>query len=218
MKGKVQATVDTYEHRKCEKDVVEQIETNPCVKLMLVALASSGCPVQLSRHISCEPCFGKMKGGFDSKNNQVVICEDSRHLSSSSFVSVLAHELLHAFDHCVSRVDWEDPKHLACAEIRAANLTHCSPGQAAFRDSPVIRGIKAGHRQCVFDKALRSVSTIRPNDSKESSIEILKSVFEGCYNYVAPFHHRRPPYDKKDCEDSLKIWMKDREKREFDVN
>lgn len=133
--------IDSYEHRSCEAKVVKEIETNPCVKLMLIALAKSGCPVQLTRHVSCEPCHGRMRGGFDSKNNQIVLCEDS--LLSSSFGRVLSHELLHAFDHCTRRVDWVDPSHLACAEVRAANLTDCSPTQAVFRDFPGSpRGLK----------------------------------------------------------------------------
>ena len=54
--------IDSYEHRSCEAKVVKEIETNPCVKLMLIALAKSGCPVQLTRHVSCEPCHGRMRG------------------------------------------------------------------------------------------------------------------------------------------------------------
>lgn len=197
--------IDSYEHRSCEAKVVKEIETNPCVKLMLIALAKSGCPVQLTRHVSCEPCHGRMRGGFDSKNNQIVLCEDS--LLSSSFGRVLSHELLHAFDHCTRRVDWVDPSHLACAEVRAANLTDCSPTQAVFRDFPGSpRGLKAGHRQCVLDKASRSVSTIRPEDSRETVKERVEGVFESCYEDLAPFHHRRPPFDQSDCQDAFDKW------------
>lgn len=35
----------------------------------------------------------------------------------------LTHELVHSYDHCRAHVDWNDLKHLACSEIRAANLS-----------------------------------------------------------------------------------------------
>lgn len=35
----------------------------------------------------------------------------------------LTHELVHSYDHCRAHVDWNDLTHLACSEIRAANLS-----------------------------------------------------------------------------------------------
>jgi len=39
---------------------------------------------------------------------------------------VLTHEMIHMFDACRHEMDFKDMHHLACTEIRAANLTHCS--------------------------------------------------------------------------------------------
>ena len=39
---------------------------------------------------------------------------------------VLAHEMIHMFDFCRHHLDFKDIHHLACTEIRAANLAHCS--------------------------------------------------------------------------------------------
>lgn len=39
---------------------------------------------------------------------------------------VLTHEMIHMFDYCRHKLDFKDVKHLACTEIRAANLAHCS--------------------------------------------------------------------------------------------
>jgi hypothetical protein len=33
---------------------------------------------------------------------------------------VITHELIHALDHCRGKVNFSDPRHLACTEIRAA--------------------------------------------------------------------------------------------------
>lgn len=205
----------TYDHRQCEANVIAEIRTNPCVQLMLLALEASGCPVKLRRHISCEPCAGTLKGGFDSKNNQVLICEN-RRLSSAEVGRTLTHELVHAYDHCTREVDWEDARHLACAEIRAANLTDCSPLRAVFRHfPPTIRALKGGHRSCVEDKAVGSVAAVlrRQNPTKDSTGEVgdhvrdvVTSVFEVCYEDVRPFPRRRPPYDRNDCRDALKMF------------
>lgn len=39
---------------------------------------------------------------------------------------VLTHEMIHMFDYCRNDLDFKNIDHLACTEIRAANLTHCS--------------------------------------------------------------------------------------------
>jgi len=197
----------TYDHRECETNVLAAIQSNPCVQLMLLAMESSGCPVKLRRHISCEPCKGTLKGGFDSKNNQVLICENAR-LSLGEVGRVLTHELVHAYDHCTGHVDWNDATHLACTEIRAANLTDCTPIRAFFRNFPLaVRWIKAGHKDCVMDKAVRSVSSVRRSDDVDEVRKVVQSVFATCYNDVRPFPRRRPPFDKRDCKEALRAFV-----------
>jgi Peptidase M76 family. len=39
---------------------------------------------------------------------------------------VLTHEMIHMFDYCRNNLDFKNIDHLACTEIRAANLAHCS--------------------------------------------------------------------------------------------
>lgn len=39
---------------------------------------------------------------------------------------ILVHEMIHMFDACKHQLDLKNIHHLACTEIRAANLTHCS--------------------------------------------------------------------------------------------
>lgn len=46
--------------------------------------------------------------------------------------SVLIHEMIHMFDFCVREMDFKNIDHLACSEIRAANLTYCSYLSAFF--------------------------------------------------------------------------------------
>ena len=53
---------------------------------------------------------------YDLEHNQVVIC--SQKCSTLDKVStILSHELVHMYDHCVAKVDWNDIYHLACSEV-----------------------------------------------------------------------------------------------------
>jgi len=56
--------------------------------------------------------------------NQVVICQNTA-TSEGTIQGVLTHELIHMFDSCTRKLDFRNIEHLACTEIRAANLTHC---------------------------------------------------------------------------------------------
>lgn len=57
--------------------------------------------------------------------NQIIICQNTA--KSSDFVQrILTHEMIHMFDYCSNYLDFNNLEHLACTEIRAANLAHCS--------------------------------------------------------------------------------------------
>lgn len=46
--------------------------------------------------------------------------------STGMVQGILVHEMIHMFDACRHELDFKNVHHLACTEIRAANLTHCS--------------------------------------------------------------------------------------------
>lgn len=43
---------------------------------MMGALKSSGCEIDIRRHISCEVCDYSVSGGYDPILNQVVVCQN----------------------------------------------------------------------------------------------------------------------------------------------
>lgn len=82
-------------------------------------------PIDLRRHISCEICDESVTGGYDPEMNQIVVCQNTS--KNRGFVQgVLTHEMIHMFDYCTNKLDFKNVEHLACTEIRAANLAHCS--------------------------------------------------------------------------------------------
>ncbi|KAH0616631.1 hypothetical protein JD844_027892 [Phrynosoma platyrhinos] len=168
---------------------------DPYAKLLLDAMKNSGCTVFRDRHFSCEDCDGCVSGGFDSSTSQIVLCQNNIHYQSH-MNRVVTHELIHAFDHCRAHVDWfNNVKHLACSEIRAANLSgDCSLLSEMTRFK---FGLKQHHQTCVRDRAVRSILAVRKL-SKEMAEKAVDDVFESCFNDHEPFG--RVPHSKSDAK------------------
>lgn len=50
------------------------------------------------------------------------------------------------FDYCRHNLDLTDIKHLACTEIRAANLAHCSYMSSVVEGSVALGNVKEQHQ------------------------------------------------------------------------
>ncbi|GAB6032180.1 hypothetical protein CHUAL_010828 [Chamberlinius hualienensis] len=179
---------DNLDKIKCERKVYNCIQKSPLVKLMLSALKSSGCEVDIGRHITCESCEIPVTGGYDPEYNQIVICHNTVK-TEGLLQGVLTHELIHMFDFCRADIDFKNLKHLACTEIRAANLTHCSFITAALEGHASPFNIAGRHAECVKDKAVKSMVAVRKISAVEARA-IVDSVFDKCYNDLEPIGRR----------------------------
>ncbi|MEE6480736.1 hypothetical protein FKM82_012658 [Ascaphus truei] len=132
-KGLLAKSLFTFNH-KCQVMLRIALDTSPYAKLLMDAMKQSGCTVYKDRHFSCEECDGSVSGGFDAATSEIVLCQNNIH-QQSHMNRVVTHELIHAFDHCRAHVDWfNSVRHLACSEIRAANLSgDCSLGNELTR-------------------------------------------------------------------------------------
>ncbi|XP_062838592.1 mitochondrial inner membrane protease ATP23 homolog isoform X3 [Anolis carolinensis] len=162
-------------------------------------MKNSGCTVFKDRHFSCEDCDACVSGGFDSSTSQIVLCQNNIHYQSH-MDRVVTHELIHAFDHCRAHVDWfNNMKHLACSEIRAANLSgDCTLLNEMSRFN---FGLKQHHQACVRYRAVRSILAVR-KVSKEMAEKTVDEVFESCFNDHEPFG--RVPHSKSDAKHAYK--------------
>ncbi|XP_005733140.1 mitochondrial inner membrane protease ATP23 homolog [Pundamilia nyererei] len=187
---------------KCRVMLQFAVETSPYAKLLLSAMKSSGCKVFKDRHFSCEDCDGTVSGGFDAASSQIVLCQNNIH-QQHHMNRVVTHELIHAFDHCRAHVDWfNNFRHLACSEIRAANLS----GDCSFTNE-VARfnfGFKRHHQECVRGRALRSILAVRKISRAEAE-KIVDEVFDSCFNDHAPFG--RIPHSKGDADFAYRDYM-----------
>ncbi|XP_002740270.1 mitochondrial inner membrane protease ATP23 homolog [Saccoglossus kowalevskii] len=171
---------------------------NPYVKLLLQAMSQSGCEAFQDRHFACEQCSEVVNGGFDPSTSQIVLCQNNIK-TQSAMDRVITHELIHAFDHCRAKINWNDIRHLACTEIRAANLSgDCSFGMEHFgRFHRMQFGFVKHQQTCVKDRAIRSVLAVR--DTSEKLVkQAVDEVFDTCFNDLEPFH--KIPRSKSDAK------------------
>ncbi|KAG5324953.1 ATP23 protease, partial [Acromyrmex heyeri] len=190
---------ESIDKNRCEHNVYKCIKESPIIKLMMGALRSSGCEIDIRRHISCEVCNPIVTGGYDSQFNQIllicytlsiiiVICQNSAY-NENMVRGVLLHEMIHMFDYCRNKLDMKNIDHLACTEIRAANLGHCSFMSSLLQGDSSFINIKATHQNCVKHKARLSVMAVH-KVSKEVAEAAIERVFTKCYNDLEPIGRR----------------------------
>lgn len=110
---------------------------------MLNALDKTGCKVNLKRHFSCEICGDGVTGGYDARQNKIIICQN-RNKKDKQMYTTIAHELMHMFDYCRAEFDYRNLEHIACTEIRAASLFHCALGESLIDSSVYLFDIHKG--------------------------------------------------------------------------
>lgn len=120
--------MSSNEVTQCEERLVRVLRESSLAKLFISALTNAGCDITPHRHFVCENCSQAVDGGYDAKYNQIVICAN-KCKSDQKVKQILHHELVHMYDQCVVKLDLaNDIQHLACTEVRAANLIHCKFG------------------------------------------------------------------------------------------
>ncbi|XP_050420125.1 mitochondrial inner membrane protease ATP23 homolog [Adelges cooleyi] len=179
---------ENIEQVKCEGKVKHCLKNSPLVKIMLSALKKSGCEVNPSRHIACELCDTTVHGGYDPILNQVVICQNTA-ITKGTVQGVLTHELIHMFDYCTRKLDFRNIEHLACTEIRAANLTHCGIVSSMLEGHSSMFNFRKKHQDCVKYKATVSVLAVR-NVTYEEAKAAVEKVFDKCYADLEPIGRR----------------------------
>jgi inner membrane protease ATP23 len=137
------ANLEEYKHNTCEKwkaellnysqclvrfashpsfavfptsDRIRRIHLGPAVLFMLKHLQLSGCPVP-PENIICTPCSPIRTGGFIPAG-AIILCQ-SHFMNKKHMEDTLTHELVHMYDHCKFKVDWNNLRHHACSEVSA---------------------------------------------------------------------------------------------------
>ncbi|KAG8901397.1 Mitochondrial inner membrane protease atp23 [Tulasnella sp. 403] len=167
---------------RCEKWKDDLLKHSPAVVFMLKHLKAAGADVT-GDHIHCQPCHLTRAGGF-SPEHGILICQDGVW-SKSHMEDTLVHEMVHMFDHVKFKVDWDNLRHHACSEIRAANLSG---------DCKWTREVRRGfytfakqHEDCVRRRAILSVQSHHLCQDPTKAEKAVNEVWESCFKDTRPF-------------------------------
>jgi hypothetical protein len=111
MKEHLETPRNEKQHAACVAAINKLFENSPIIKFMNTELKKIGC----SPPIFSTPCYERRYGGFHPSMG-ILICENNIG-SVRRLESTLAHEMVHAFDHCRFEVDYNNLRHIACAEV-----------------------------------------------------------------------------------------------------
>lgn len=98
------------------------------------------------------------------------------------FKEAILHELIHYYDWCTVKIDWNNIKHVACSEIRAAHLS----GDCSLTNE-INRGRIGSFKSCVRRRALLSMTLKFPNIHALELGNEVDRVFDQCFADTAPF-------------------------------
>ncbi|CAF1425286.1 unnamed protein product [Rotaria magnacalcarata] len=171
--------------RNCYEQAHQCITKRESIQRLLQALSSRGCTFDFHRHLACETNGENLRGGFDRSTCQIILYPENLH-SSEEFCTIFEHELIHAYDYCRVNIDFNNPYHLACTEIRAASLSnHCSLfNHLSSSSRPFL--LKNQHSSCVKNRARESMEICTDLPRKKLD-EIIEHVFLRCYKDTEPF-------------------------------
>ena len=184
----------------CEKKVLRVFESSDELRLLTGAMKKFGCNFNILRHVVCEKC-NNCHGGFDPDTKQIIVCSN-RFMTKDMVMATIMHEMIHMFDYCRAKFDFNNLDHVACSEIRAANLTYCGLRDRLAHGGPGMFDLKKTHQFCVKDVAFQSVKAYSPETSDEETWKIIDRVFPGCYNDLEPFGRR--PTSPRDLKQSYR--------------
>ena len=155
------------------------------IRYLMDSLDKIGCPFNIMKHFSCEPCIIPSTGSFhptgDSHMNRVNVelqglndvnaenvsqglikCDPPIVLCSNFLPTerqveeTMIHELFHAYDFCRHKFNFEkDALQVACSEVRAANMSGDCRWTNEFMRGYV--AFKGHHQVCVKRRALLSL-------------------------------------------------------------
>ncbi|WCJ26255.1 Mitochondrial inner membrane protease atp23 [Euphorbia peplus] len=166
------------------EDRVRRGLQTPMAKFMREHLEKAGCGVSDS-FFKADNCRASISGHY-LPGQGIIVC--TNHLRFQDQVNqVIIHELIHAYDHCrAANLNWSNPAHQACSEIRANNLSGDCHFKREFLRGKITK-IKGHGQECVKRRATESV-TYNPNcKSASAAKEAVEAVWDECYNDTTPF-------------------------------
>jgi len=107
---------ETIDCKRCETQRDWLLQYSPIIRYMKDNINQLGGDIG-KENIRCKRCDVKQQGGFDPTYG-IKLCANYLD-SKNQMEDVMAHEMVHAYDHLRFKVDWYalDLKHVACTEV-----------------------------------------------------------------------------------------------------
>ena len=118
---------------------------------------------------------------------QIFVCADNA-TKSGLVHGVLLRNLIHMFDVCTRKVDFQNVQHLACMEVRKANLANCNYGLYLSRTDARF-AVKRQHEVCVRNTAVDFLVKTKFVERKVAETAV-DQVFSKCYADLEPVGRR----------------------------
>ncbi|EEY54858.1 metalloprotease family M76, putative [Phytophthora infestans T30-4] len=130
---------------------------------------------------------GNARAFFSAPPPTVVFCANRLH-SVREVEETMVHELIHAYDFTVRKMDITKSDILACSEIRSARESECYQKAKLLETVlPDVEFFKKSARwlnsRCVREHAVRSTSSMFPAEAHDE----VDKMFEQCYADLSPF-------------------------------
>ena len=132
----------------------------------------------------------------------IILLPERVHGGEKEIKELLAHELVHAYDHCVLKRDLTKCEELACSEIRAASQAECAGYEIKLMKGIFCRNIAPNteycanvKRSCVERIAVRSTRSVF-GDQAQGCVQ---DAFHQCFKNVlsAPAIRLRSSVEKQ---------------------
>ncbi|MES1906817.1 MAG: hypothetical protein MHM6MM_000050 [Cercozoa sp. M6MM] len=173
------------------------------VNLLRTSCAQNGCPLPAT-FFSCEPCQRgpeelPQEPGFtvdEQGQARIVFCQEQVEQQKQKDVLIdMRRGLTKSFDHCRGDIDWTDPEHCACAEIRSNMFSgECNYYRLAFRFEQ-FRTEPRGFQRCLREVAARNLQERGVVTSESAAKQAIELVFDSCFNDQSPFDTLRHTYE-----------------------
>ena len=177
------------------------LRTSPMVRFMVKHLALIQCDPLTPRgeHASKDAppklliasCPPDIAGGFSPSppgrppsEAGILLCAN-RLFSKAHLEDTLSHEMIHWWDHCRFHVDWNNLRHHACSEIRAASLS----GDCRWTREINRRhyGFAKQHQACARRRAILSVRSNPVCKDNATAERVVDDVWDSCFHDTRPF-------------------------------
>jgi hypothetical protein len=155
----------------CDKNLVKSLRDSNSKTLIKLKETLQKHNCDLSIYCGLGDPFLKSRSIFKrSDDSREIILFANKLKTKNEIEETLIHELIHAHDDCVKKLNLNIPEDIACSEIRAATHAECSMEEN-----------EEEKRNCVTSVAFKSIK-MQPNINEEKGKSIIDKMMKKCFN------------------------------------